>query len=340
MSAAPQTQMSSNGLLLHLATNIIQRTPCGGGSSSARKEKVLLRLTDGTQETYFLKSGPERNVKDMLEGEHASLTAMYSAVPSICPKPVALGSMDGDPESYFLLTTYLEPAGRGRGNKRPAPTSTFSNSSCPSSLAAKLAKLHSTPAPIPRGHTKPQFGFPVTTYCGDTPQTNTYNPSWPTFFAENRLIAILRRCETRNGLDQELADIVSRVVKVIVPRLLNPLQIVPVVVHGDLWAGNATTTVSPRGDDEEEEEVTFDPASCYAHGEYDLGMMRMFGGFGRDFWTEYERLRGRDEPVEEFDDRLQLYELFHHLNHIALFGSGYKSGAIEIMKRLLSKYDA
>ena len=29
---------------------------------------------------------------------------------------------------------------------------------------------------------------------------------------------------------------------------------------------------------------------------------------------------------------------YHHLNHFALFGGGYRSGAMSIMKRLLSKY--
>ncbi|KAJ3155737.1 hypothetical protein HDU86_004206 [Geranomyces michiganensis] len=210
----------------------------------------------------------------------------------------------------------------------------------PLSLAQKLAKLHSTPAPTPPGFKEPQFGFPVPTFCGDTPQNNAFRKSWASFFAENRLAAILRRFEEHNGLDAELASIVSRVIEIIVPRLLEPLRIAPVVVHGDLWAGNAikTTTVTPNGH-EVEEQVTFDPASCYAHSEYDLGMMRMFGGFGRDFWTEYESLRGRDKPVAEFEDRLALYELYHHLNHVALFGAAYRSGAMAIMRRLLIKYD-
>ncbi|KAJ3144793.1 1-phosphatidylinositol-3-phosphate 5-kinase [Geranomyces variabilis] len=323
----------------------IQRTPCGGGSSSARKEKVTVRMPDGKPESYFLKSGSGKHVRVMLEGEHASLTAMNSAVMSICPKPVAHGPVEGDPDSYFLLTAYLEPASRGNRKKRPAPNSPSLDSSCsawsaspPLTLAAKLAKLHSTPAPIPPGFSKPQFGFPVTTYCGDTPQPNSYNASWATFFGENRLHAILRRCEERNGRDLQLAELVSRVVETVVPRLLNPLKIVPVVVHGDLWSGNRITTISPGGD--HEEQVTFDPASCFAHGEYDLGMMRMFGGFGHDFWSEYDSLRGKDDPAEEFDDRLALYELYHHLNHLALFGPSYKSGAIEIMRQLLSKYDS
>lgn len=44
------------------------------------------------------------------------------------------------------------------------------------------------------------------------------------------------------------------------------------------------------------------------------------------------------EPVAEYEDRVALYELYHHLNHHALFGGGYRSGAMSIMRNLVSKY--
>ena len=37
-------------------------------------------------------------------------------------------------------------------------------------------------------------------------------------------------------------------------------------------------------------------------------------------------------------DRVALYESYHHLNHYSMFGPGYKSGAMSILKRLLKKY--
>jgi len=40
------------------------------------------------------------------------------------------------------------------------------------SLAQKLAKLHSSPAPVPRGLPRPAFGFTVMTCVGRTPQNN------------------------------------------------------------------------------------------------------------------------------------------------------------------------
>jgi protein-ribulosamine 3-kinase len=82
--------------------------------------------------------------------------------------------------------------------------------------------------------------------------------------------------------------------------------VTPVVVHGDLWSGNHGTGAIGNGP---VEEVVFDPSSCYAHSEFELGIMRMFGGYGEAFFREYHKLKPKDEPVEEYEDRMQLYEL-------------------------------
>ncbi|KAH8623665.1 hypothetical protein IG631_21370 [Alternaria alternata] len=66
--------------------------------------------------------------------------------------------------------------------------------------------------------------------------------------------------------------------------------------------------------------------------------MNMFGGFGGPFLKEYHKLCPKTEPVEEYEDRVKLYELYHHLNHYAMFGGGYRSGAVSIMNELIKKY--
>jgi protein-ribulosamine 3-kinase len=218
-----------------------------------------------------------------------------------------------------------------------------SRSSKALSLAAKLAKLHTTPAPIPEGYEKPIFGFPVTTCCGDTPQDNSYKESWAEFFAENRLRFIMRRAERSSGSDKELRTLVETTASKVVPRLIgdkhlnNGTGIIPVVVHGDLWSGNAGVGVV-GSDHGEPEDVIFDPSACYAHNEYDLGIMKMFGGFGGSFLKEYHELCPKTEPIDEYEDRVKLYELYHHLNHYAMFGGSYKSGAVSIMNSLVRKY--
>ena len=82
-----------------------------------------------------------------------------------------------------------------------------------------------------------------------------------------------------------------------------------------LWSGNrGQGTILGRQQSEVAaaavvEDVIFDPSACYAHSEYELGIMRMFGGFGDSFMREYHRLCPKTEPVEEYEDRVRLYEL-------------------------------
>lgn len=188
------------------------------------------------------------------------------------------------------------------------------------------------------------FGFPVTTCCGDTPQDNSYKESWAEFYAENRLMYILRRAEERNGHDKALRRLVEDTAYKVVPRLLgdrhlnNGKGVTPVVVHGDLWSGNTSVGAISSGGTSEPKDVLFDSSACYAHSEYELGIMRMFGGFGASFLEEYHRLCPKLDPKDEYDDRVNLYELYHYLNHYAMFGGGYSSGAASIMKKLVMKY--
>lgn len=181
------------------------------------------------------------------------------------------------------------------------------------SFAQKLAKLHSTPAAIPKGFSKAVFGFPVMTCVGRTPQNNSWSRSWPKFYAENRLRPVCKLVEQNHGTDVELTSLLDRVVKEVVPRLLGNGHlggrkgVQPALVHGDLWTGNkARGRVGGKGGIED---VVFDAGCCYAHSEYELGIMRMFGGFSAGFFNEYHRLVPKTSPKNEYDDRLALYEL-------------------------------
>ncbi|KAF2192529.1 Ketosamine-3-kinase [Zopfia rhizophila CBS 207.26] len=303
----------------------------GGGCSSASTSKITSKLGDGTEKCFFMKTGSGKDAETMFEGEHASLNALHNAVPSLCPQSFGHGKFSSNPSTSFLVTDFLNLTSRS-SSKTSAP-----------SLAVKLAELHATPAPTPEGYDKPMFGFPVTTCCGDTPQENGYKESWADFYANNRLRFILQRAERSNGSDKELHNLVETTASMVVPRLIgddhlnNGKGVTPVVVHGDLWSGNASVgIIGTKGGNVEE--VVYDPSACYAHSEFELGIMKMFGGFGGSFLKEYHQLCPKTEPVEEYEDRVKLYELYHHLNHYALFGGGYRSGAVSIMKSLIRKY--
>lgn len=152
------------------------------------------------------------------------------------------------------------------------------------------------------------FGFPVSTCCGSTPQNNDWKESWAEFYAENRLRGILKAGVKKNGSDPELSDAVEMVATKVVPRLIGQVKdIKPVVIHGDLWSGNHSKgQIAGKGGCED---VVYDPSSVYGHSEYELGIMKMFGGFSSHFWNEYEKLIPKADPKEEWEDRVMLYEL-------------------------------
>jgi fructosamine-3-kinase len=305
----------------------------GGGMSSASTSKIVQKLDDGTTKQYFMKTGRGKEAEIMFTGEHESMNAIHNAVPSLCPKSYGHGQFTESKGMSFLVTDFLDLSGRssGRGSSGSGMT-----------LAQKLAKLHTTPAPIPEGYNKPQFGFPATTCCGDTPQDNTYSSSWADFYANRRLHFISNQSKKSNGADKQLENLVEQTCTKVVPRLIGDSHlnsgkgVTPVVVHGDLWSGNASRGKLPGMT--EPEDVIYDSSACYAHSEFELGIMKMFGGFGGSFLKEYHKLVPKTEPADEYEDRVALYELYHHLNHHALFGGGYRSGAVRIMKDLIAKY--
>ncbi|KAJ5216924.1 hypothetical protein N7468_009932 [Penicillium chermesinum] len=289
----------------------------GSGFTSTGSIRAQIPTEAGPSERrYFVKTSADGTAaKEMFEGEYASLNAIADAVPGFCPRALAWGAVDEDaasPRTFFLATEFLDLSGamgRSTGNETSATT-----------LAARLGKLHSTPAPADESGRR-RFGFPVPTFCGDTKQENRFRDSWAEFYAEERLMTILRTSETRNGRDAGLRELVEATAQKVVPR-------------GNADRGKIVGT----GREETVGDVVYDPSAVYGHSEYELGIMHMFGGFGSKFFEQYHRIVPKTEPVEEYEDRIRLYELYHHLNHHAIFGGGYRSGAVSIMQKLIRKY--
>lgn len=66
--------------------------------------------------------------------------------------------------------------------------------------------------------------------------------------------------------------------------------------------------------------MIFDPAVYYGDREADLAMTELFGDFPDEFYSEYDK----ELPLERgYEARKHLYNLYHLLNHLNLFGSGY-----------------
>ena len=93
-----------------------------------------------------------------------------------------------------------------------------------------------------------------------------------------------------------------------------------------IWGGNAASTASG-------EPVIFDPAVYYCDREADLAMTTLFGGFTPAFYRAYETQWPLDPGHRE---RRELYNLYHVLNHLNLFGGGYRAQAEGMIDRLLA----
>jgi protein-ribulosamine 3-kinase len=180
-------------------------------------------------------------------------------------------------------------------------------------LAGQLAALHNVTAST--------FGFDCDNYIGSTPQSNRQMRDGHQFFAEQRL-----QPQARMALEQGLiGSRDAQSIEAICRRLPDLVPPQPAsLVHGDLWGGNMMT--GPLG-----EPVLIDPAAHYGWAETELGMMQLFGGFDARVFEAYAARRAL---APGWRDRLDLYNIYHLLNHVNLFGAGY----VEQLRRALSRY--
>lgn len=169
-------------------------------------------------------------------------------------------------------------------------------------LGEQLAAMHHLPAP--------HFGFSLDTYCGKTPQPNPRYQCGFDFFAEQRLIYQAQLAYERGLFSMRDCHLVERLAGKL--RELIPVQ-PPCLVHGDLWSGNIHVNASGAP-------VLIDPAAYWGWAETDIAMTRLFGGFAPQFYTAYQQIR----PLEPgWEQRVPIYNLYHLLNHLNLFGSSY-----------------
>jgi fructosamine-3-kinase len=158
----------------------------------------------------------------------------------------------------------------------------------------------------------PRFGWHRDNYIGATPQANGWKDNWAQFWLERRLRPQLDLARTK-GFDLETPSL----------GLLDGHDPQPSLLHGDLWRGNAGFT--PQGP------VVFDPAVYYGDREADLAMTELFGGFPPEFYEGYNSVWPLDGG---YSRRKPLYNLYHLLNHLNLFGGGYL-GQVKGTLRLL-----
>jgi len=250
---------------------------------------------DPDDTSIFLKTGPE-SALPMFEAEADGLKELKSANALRVPEIIGSGIAAG--QSFLALERF----------SFDRPTTVTERS-----LGERLAQLHH--------HTKDRFGWFRDNTIGLTPQINTSCDDWIEFLREYRLGYQLRLAAA-NGYAADVGE-AGRSLLHRLPDFFAGYEPVASLLHGDLWGGNWGSVSG--------EPVIFDPAVYYGDRESDIAMTMLFGGFGRTFYEAYEASWPMASGHER---RIRLYQLYHVLNHLNLFGRSYLGRAVGLLDEL------
>lgn len=231
----------------------------------------------------------------LLETERRGLEALAAPGCIALPRPLITGA---DDDHAWLAMTWLELRGAGDAE----------------ALGRNLADLHRV--------TGASHGWEEDNFIGHTPQANGTDRNWARFWWRRRLAPQLERA-VANGHGGRLASRIGALEAC--SRSLLDHDPPASLLHGDLWGGNHGYLPDGRP-------VLFDPAPWRGDRETDLAMMRLFGGFDPAVLRAYEAAWPLPRGA---GDRLPLYQLYHVLNHLNLFGAGWLGRVESLLDRLL-----
>lgn len=254
-------------------------------------------IVSDRKRSFFVKiNRPQRQA--MFAAEAAGLHELRQAALLRVPEPITVGATD---EFAFIVLEYIEL-------RRPTRAAMYQ-------LGEGLAELH--------GIVAPQYGWSMDNTLGLNPQHNARHGSWLEFWRENRLAVML---DVLAPDYPELARDGQRLLDAL-PKLLAEHQPEASLLHGDLWGGNA-------GMDADGKPVIYDPAVYYGDRETDLALSELFGGFAPDFHEAYWGAWPVTDGYRQI--RRPLYQLYHLLNHVHLFGGAFVGESQHVMQQLIS----
>ena len=288
--------------------------PVSGGDIN---DAYLVTLSDGQK--VFLKVNTPGNAA-FFSAEQEGLAAIRKTNAIGVPEVIASGVFKGggpaagrstgggsaagrSKDCSFLIMDYLEAGPR--------------KSDFWERFGRELAAMHraQTDEWTPGG----KYGFTQNNFIGAGRQNNSVCDSWIDFFRECRL----ERQFKLAGLyfDSYGRKAMLSLLDHLEEYLVEPEY--PSLLHGDLWGGNFVT--GPDGG-----AWLIDPAVYVGHAEADLAMTELFGGFAPAFYGSYKEV---SPLLPGYADRRELYNLYHLLNHLNLFGEGYYGAVMRIIRR-------
>jgi protein-ribulosamine 3-kinase len=272
-----------------LGENILSITSLSGGCISN-----AYRITTQDKTNYFLKYNSAFS-NDMFIKEANGLKELIKSKAIRIPEVLEFG------KDYILLE-YINS-----GNRKKNFSEEFGQ---------QFANMHK--------NTSESFGYFEDNYIGSNIQKNIPDEQekvdWVSFYFNKRILFQLQLAEKFGNATEELRRGISKLEDRINQIITTGDK--PSLLHGDLWSGNYMI-------DENGSAVLIDPAVYYGHREADLGMTKLFGGFGAEFYEAYNE----SFPLEDgYEYRENIYKLYHVLNHLNLFGGGYYSQAMSLIK--------
>lgn len=283
-------------LLTELQTVLMTEIEPGAGvGGGCINHATRARLGDGRE---VLVKWRGHTPPGMFAAEEQGLNRLASSRTLRVPQVYAAG----DPEAERPGFIVLEWLGRGASSRQ-----------VDAALGRGLALLHRATGPF--------YGLDHDNYIGANPQPNTPTDDWVSFFGRQRL-GFQMELAARNGYlsksrRQRLENLISRLSDFL------PASPLASLLHGDLWGGNWLVTAAG-------EPALIDPAVYYGDREAELAFTELFGGFSRTFYEAYQAAW----PLEPgYPERQALYNLYHLLNHLNLFGEGYGSQVDAILAR-------
>ena len=281
----------------------------GDGMDIAKTERIFggdineaygLTLTDG--HPVFMKVNRRKEVA-FFAAEAAGLDAIAQTRAVGTPRILGYGINVSRMGNSFLLLEFVSAKKRA--------------SDYWETLGHQLAAMHraDTTDLLQDG----KFGFGMDNYIGMRPQINTPHESWITFFRDCRLKPQFQAAA--RYFDKADIRRITRLTDHLEDFLAEPEH--PSLLHGDLWAGNVMVGNDGKA-------WLIDPAVSVGHAEADIAMTELFGGFPVVFYDAY-REAGVLPP--DYRERRDLYNLYHLLNHLNMFGGGYLSSIRRIVER-------
>ncbi|CAM9386519.1 unnamed protein product, partial [Phaeothamnion confervicola] len=251
----------------------------GGGGGAAVGTIVD---AGGSDAKFFFKSTGISGF-DMLNAEYVGVKEMAKTTTVRVPEPVCVGT---SASNAFLVFEYLN-MGRGGGAGGAAE------------FGRQLARMHRCTS------ANEKYGFHLDNTCGATPQPNSWMDSWADFYDERRLGHMLRLCARGGATYPREAELRQKVLSAgKVHEILSKHETVPSLCHGDLWSGNAAYADGVP--------CIFDPSTYYGDREVDIAMTQMFGRQPPAFYEAYNE----EWPLPPgHEQRVQIYNLYHKLNH-------------------------